>query len=503
MINRILNAVTALGFLVLAGGPLLRFSPDPWSDPLEKRNSAPAPAIPTTWGELLNFTAAFEAFFNDHFGFRQKLIYFRNQMDFWVFNRSPAPLVLIGRHDWLFFTGAESLNDYMGKVTISEDNLETWYRALKTRRDWLAAQGIDYHFVVAPNKQTLYPEYMPRSVVRGHPTQKEQLIAYLAKHGEASLIEDMTPALSAAKGGLPLYHPLDTHWNPYGGYFGYRALVESMMRNNPDEVRPLKLGADQFGEEQTQLGDLASMMKFKRYPFRATDTTYVGQPLNCGQPVDVSKISVINPRARDDVLECGQVDAKARAIIFNDSMIKDLQPYLKESFSRLRITQMIPTFTDIKTYVRAEHPKVVVEERMERQMIIPPERPSMATATLTNALPPTEDKGGSVDVSEADGDIIISGFSKWLPDQPGAEIKVNTNLPVEEMALEGGGSDDVAEAFHDKHLNRSRFTLRLYLGAGRPKPEAIRLCLWTEDPVYGPTRFFFDNNAAWDSCPAG
>jgi hypothetical protein len=76
-------------------------------------------------------------------------------------------------------------------------------------------------------------------------------------------------------------------------------------------------------------------------------------------------------------------------------------------------------------------------------------------------------------------------------------------LPVEEMALEGGGSDDVAEAFHDKHLNRSRFTLRLYLGAGRPKPEAIRLCLWTEDPVYGPTRFFFDNNAAWDSCPAG
>jgi alginate O-acetyltransferase complex protein AlgJ len=501
MLDRIFNGITALGFVALASAPLLHFSPAPWSDPLENRNSAAAPAYPENWGDAMAFTPAFEAYFNDHFGFRQQLINFRNRTDFWVFHRSPTEQVLIGRDNWLFFTGAESVEDYMGKVTISDQALESWYLALKQRRDWLASQGIDYHFVFEPNKQSVYPEYMPHSVVRGAPTQKDQLIAYLAKRGEPSLVEDMRPPLYQAKDDLFLYHPLDSHWNPYGGYLGYHALVENLSRNNPAEVRPLSLSKDVFKAEETQLGDLSIMMKFKRYPFKTADATYAGPPLICGQPVAPSLISTINPRARDNIVECAKVDPAARAMFFNDSMIEAMQPYLGESFSHLRFTRMFPTFSDIQAYVRAEHPKVVVEERMERNILLVPERPPMATATLSDAIPPKTRSGAMEITDEPDGDVVISGFSTWLPTQAGANLKINTNLAVDDLSLELRDSSDVVAALQDSRLGRSRFVLRLFLKHDQPRPQAIRLCLWTEDPVYGSVRPFFNTQAEWDSCP--
>jgi alginate O-acetyltransferase complex protein AlgJ len=499
MRNRTLNAITAVGFLLLASLPLLRLSPWYWYDPLEKRKSAPFPALPTNKAEWLQLPAAFEAFFNDHFGYRQWLIDSRNAIDFHVFRRSPNARVVIGKDNWLFYTGDDSTADFMGQIRIQEKDLAAWYSALTLRRDWLKARGIDYHFILLPNKQMLYPEYMPTSIVAGPDTQRTQILAYMARRGEPNLIEDMYPVLAREKGGLVLYHPLDSHWNPYGAWIGYRAIAETMTRANPAEIHPLVLTPNAFAAEVTRSGDLATILKFERYPNPTTTTNYIGPALTCGQPVDQPAITVRYRRIADNSVECRTVEKSARALFFLDSMIDAPRDYLGESFFHVRFVRMSPSLMDIESYVRAEHPAVVIEERMERELRYAPLAPPAATVALSDAMPPRT-RAGSVQVTETEGDVMIDGFSNWHPDRKGTAMKINTNLPVDDVVLDVRDRPEVETGNGDAPLKLPQFTVRLYLRHEKPSAEPVRLCIWTFDPEAGSARPVFETHADWDTC---
>ena len=58
--------------------------------------------------------------------------------------------------------------------------LEKWQHVFENRRDWLAARGIPYLIVFAPNKSTIYPEHMPSAYNPVHTQSRlDQLMAHL------------------------------------------------------------------------------------------------------------------------------------------------------------------------------------------------------------------------------------------------------------------------------------------------------------------------------------
>ena len=78
-------------------------------------------------------------------------------------------------------------------------DLDAWTRVLEERRDWLAARGIAYLFVVAPNANTIYPEYMPDRIRKASfRSRLDQLIDHLKANGFFNLV-DLRPALRKAK----------------------------------------------------------------------------------------------------------------------------------------------------------------------------------------------------------------------------------------------------------------------------------------------------------------
>src|SRR5262249_19364446 len=78
----------------------------------ENRLLAERPAWPSDCETLAAFPARFEAYFNDHFGFRDTLIRWHNYAMVRWLGTSPSPQVVVGRQGWLYFAGEHSIDDY-------------------------------------------------------------------------------------------------------------------------------------------------------------------------------------------------------------------------------------------------------------------------------------------------------------------------------------------------------------------------------------------------------
>src|ERR1700730_18889009 len=104
----------------------------------EKRRLAPPPPVRLSQPLEVSYTAAFESWWNDNFGFRRSMVvaYSRALVALGV---SPTPSVILGRSGWLFFAGDEALASYRAVQPFTEAELAAWQQRSATRRDLLVA----------------------------------------------------------------------------------------------------------------------------------------------------------------------------------------------------------------------------------------------------------------------------------------------------------------------------------------------------------------------------
>ncbi|NOT30049.1 MAG: hypothetical protein HOP15_06325, partial [Planctomycetes bacterium] len=202
----------------------------------ERREPEPRPAFPCGLLELAAFPRRLEAHYEDTFGLRDVLLQ-ANAVEHWFgLGRSPSPLIERGAQGWCFL-GGDSREDHRGLRPFSAQELEGWIRRLRERRDFLAAQGIRYLFVLCPSKETIYPERVPTTWSKVGPTRLEQLALRLEREPELPWL-DLRPALNAAKADDRtedwVYTRFGTHWNGRGGHAAYRAIVARLCRDFPE-----------------------------------------------------------------------------------------------------------------------------------------------------------------------------------------------------------------------------------------------------------------------------
>jgi hypothetical protein len=130
---------------------------------VELRELAKRPSTPRNWDELLAFPAAFEKFFDDHFGYRREMVgAFMRLKGAWL-GVSPSPLVALGTNGWLYFTKDKLFNDYRGEQRLGEQALRGWQLALEDRRRWLAEHGALYMSSSRPTKSRFIPNICRRA----------------------------------------------------------------------------------------------------------------------------------------------------------------------------------------------------------------------------------------------------------------------------------------------------------------------------------------------------
>jgi alginate O-acetyltransferase complex protein AlgJ len=202
------------------------------------------------------YLAAFGQFFEDHFGFRKQLVHWNTHWKQRLFDESPVSMAMQGRNGWLYWASEGMLENYTGQARFSEADLQNWQKLLEARRDWLAQRGEKYIFVVAPNKETIYPEFLPKWVVKsGQSGKLDQFLAHMRAHSTVPVL-DLRPSLLAAKKDGPTYFRTDTHWNSFGAFIAYQQILGALQPQMPG-LQPLALDAFSRTPTVDHGGDLA------------------------------------------------------------------------------------------------------------------------------------------------------------------------------------------------------------------------------------------------------
>jgi len=329
--RRALDRLLVAAFLASLGGPFVDqlFRPASARDTkVEFRAPSPLPKRPDTLEKMEDWPAAYEAWYLDHFGLRDRLLRWNGILRWFVIGVSPTRKFVRGADDWIFQTDFRALDDHRGAHPLSHGELDAWRRYLEGRRDALRAKGIEYVMAIAPHKSCLYPELVPdRFEVRG-PTRAEELESYLERTSDVRIL-DARSALRAAKAEDPpedpLYFPLGTHWTGSGERVGYRVVAQEIERRVPS-FRPLADDA------------------YAVAPIAGQGDTWAGRMYLEGLlPQRATACKLRAPRARhlsdptSNLPFTAEIDDASlpRVLFFHDSYGVPLRPLLAESCSRL------------------------------------------------------------------------------------------------------------------------------------------------------------------------
>lgn len=198
-------------FLIIISLPLIQMNLNIFDTATinEKREKAQKPVFNKEEG-ISTYLQNYETYFNDNFGFRENFIKLANTVDVKIFNTSSNSNVILGKNDYLY--SGEEVNDYNKTNTLSDENIEIILNKLSYFQEKLAERGIDFVFTVAPNKSTIYPEFMPYESLNKNGISNLDKIENLIEDYSINYI-DYKNLMLKNKDTLDLYYKRDTHWN--------------------------------------------------------------------------------------------------------------------------------------------------------------------------------------------------------------------------------------------------------------------------------------------------
>ncbi|HET8575864.1 MAG TPA: hypothetical protein VFO18_02100 [Methylomirabilota bacterium] len=364
------DGILVASFLLAIALPILDMlvGLDPTPALTEKRRLAPPPRLRPGEMVSVSYVGALESWWNDNFGFRRALVRQYSQFQL-AFGVSPTKSVILGKTGWLFFADDDALASYRALRPFSAEELEIWRRRMERRRDWLAARGIRFLVVVAPSKETIYPEFMPDTFNRVHPTTRmDQLTAHLRARSSLELL-DLRGALTEAKGESVLYLRTDTHWNDRGALLAADAIVARLDSWFPG-LRSLAESAFVPVVHGGWSGDLVGMLSLQG---RLHESRLELRPRNgwLARPV-VIDLPLLEAQQTVSATETGDAGLP-RAVMFHDSFGVSLQPFLSERFARIVYSSGPSDWRrNFDTgLVERERPHVVIQEIAERLLVAP------------------------------------------------------------------------------------------------------------------------------------
>ncbi|GEM_PF-780625 len=325
----------------------------------EQRTLAPLPHWSWSPAALRALPAQYEAFFNDHFPYRNQLVRGYGLLHARWLPGSLVAKVLIGRYGWLFFTGDSVLADARNAQPYSSNQLARIVAVMTERGRWLQAHGSAFYLVIAPNKHTLYKEYLPYTIRPvGPQSRMDQVYVALQSNAYVRVI-DLRPALRAAKRQYEIYRPTDTHWTEYGALVACRAIVTRLRQDFP--AMPVCDMADYtITPVQGYAGELAGMLgMYDVFPGREVRAARRGGPAAHAAPGTVA----VNPSTRTPFTRVTALTNAPRAVFFRDSFCDALEPFLSDYFARSTYVWDYALHPNI---ILREKPQVVIMQAAER-----------------------------------------------------------------------------------------------------------------------------------------
>ena len=334
----------------------------------EKRALTKFPKLPKTAIDIQRYPVQYNAYYADHFGYRDWLVQRYKSLKFKI-GDSPSKNVVIGKDGWLFLgsiqDGTKANNDPIGDVRninlYTEEDLKNFAANISATQTKLQNQGIEYLFVIAPNKHTIYFEKLPSYITKSQAlSATDQLFSYLQAHTDVNILDLRTPLLKAKQTSKePLYYKLDSHWNHLGANIGQYEIMKVVEKTFPNDIH-------------------ASLQTFKPDRRAGKDlAVYLGQPkLKDNDPRPVFKNTCILQRSPKKYVPRGTRtwtcdNQKLTGLMFGDSYFNHMEPYFSRKLLRSTFVKSRLNHTVLDQEIVKNKPDFVIEEWVERLLPLP------------------------------------------------------------------------------------------------------------------------------------
>jgi hypothetical protein len=337
----------------------------------ENRILATAPAWPKHLREFGAFRQGADAFVADNFPIRPYLIAGLNRLRMMA-GISGSPRVIVGRHGWLFFDNDTHLGAARGDPPMAGPEVRQWLLNFAGRTEYLRARHVPFLVVVGPTKETIYPQFGPAWYHGPSPSRETVMLPRLARQTGLAEILYLHPAVAeATRRGPRTYSLHDTHWNAYGAYAGYAALVGRLHELGlTDAPHPLSDFQVIPGGDNGRPRDLALMLGVAKLV--QLDFPHIENPA-AEAKIHRTYLSGRTNWTGPQVIDTGEV-GKPVLLLTRDSFSNEILPLLYPHFSRIVLAHNDDGFWRPDLIDRFK-PDIVISEVVEHGL-----RVSMAEA---------------------------------------------------------------------------------------------------------------------------
>ncbi len=299
----------------------------------------------------LNFFKELEEYFNEHFAFRNELVYADAKIQTAAFHVSNVDTVVYGKDGWLYYSS--TLDDYLGNHRMSERQIYNIVHNLSLVQQYVEQNGSAFVLAVPPNKNTLYGEYMPyyNSYLVDKTHNIDVLAQKLQEQGVA--YADLLSLFRSEE--EVLYLKRDSHWNGKGAVMAYNCMMDALGYPHKDyEDSPVTRAKDENG-------DLNRML----YTF------YGEKELNYKYDIAQEYDYANDVKSVEDVwieteLHAGAGTGNGTLLMFRDSFGNTLIPLIANQFEKAWFTKEVPY--GLERLMEQHAPDTVIFEKVERNL---------------------------------------------------------------------------------------------------------------------------------------
>ena len=332
-------------------------------------------------------------YFSKHYAFRAEIISADAAAQSKLFGTSNLDSVTVGKDGWLFYSS--TLDNYLGKNLMSQRAVFNTVKNLKIVQEYLDGKGVKFLFTVAPNKNSLYPEYMPDYYSKKE-TDGSNIEAFKAEAEKTALNYcDVFSVLSSSK--EILYHEQDSHWNNKGALTAYNTVLDSLGKAHDD------YSDVSVSRKKSFYGDLGKML----YPSNQKPEYNYEYDIQWGYSYVTPTKSV-----EEAIIITENSNAVGRLYMYRDSFGNALLPFFANAYSSAYFTKAFPVNLALEAQVQKSDTVIfVIAERnlvwfAENPPVIPAKQISLPDAEKTE----TEITELKAEVSEVNMQYVcISG----------------------------------------------------------------------------------------------
>ena len=332
----------------------------------EKRELKTLGDISLKSNNMQNIPSELDTYFRDQAFLKSSLlnIYARFKL---AIGDSLSRDVTLGKEGW-FFIGSPASKTYANLINFSSKiiplpDASNYLKVKSELKSILSSRGIEYLYVVTPDKSTIYPEYLPDQYYQFNLRRRA-----LAGSIDSQFSSELGLSFLSLKEILlkkkvdsdnPLYYLRDTHWNPRGASISEAAIAERLrlIVGNPGfNVDHLNFV---LRKKKAYTGDLASF----------NGATHLSEDILVAKPNNLLTLICVEAKFgnRSGIFKGGAEEM--RILLVRDSFSEALVPFMSQRYSDIFSVWEYPSNARMQELIEQVKPDIVIEQVVEREFL--------------------------------------------------------------------------------------------------------------------------------------